>query len=387
MSAPVSRRRILFALLRKEFVAYTRDKLYLFLTLLTLVLIIVFYHLLPDTVDETITLAVSPSIETLARQGTESLRALGVPEDRIAELTEVLRTAEGAGLRLVEFDSAEELSSAIERGDEAQIGIAFPDDFIGRVIANEENLAVTIYSDAGVPEEVQATISGFVREIARQLSGETLPVTFVAEGRIVLGEDRAGEQISMRERMLPMFALMILLMEAFSLASLISVEILRRTISAVLVTPARISDLLAAKTVFGTSLAFVQGMVVLLLVGAITSANWWLLVMVMLIGALLFTSLAMIAGAAGKDFMGQVFYTMFLTVPLLIPAFALLFPGTAATWVTLMPTYPLLDVLVGVTVHDAGWPEVYSSMALAFGWAMALYAVGLAVLKRKAESL
>lgn len=387
MSAPVSRLAILLALLKKELLVFSRDKLYLFLTALTLVIVVVFYHLLPDTVDETITVGLSPSVQTLVEASAESLAALGVPEASIAELRDAPRLAEEQGLILTEFDTAEEMAAAIESGDEVQIGVAVPPDFVERVLAGERDIEVTVYSQAAVPDEVQAAMSGFIREIARQLAGEELPVRFPAEDLIILGPDRMGDQIPLRDRMLPMFALMILLMESFALASLISVEVLQRTASAVLVTPARVSDMLAAKTIFGSGLAFVQGMFVLLVLGAFTSANWLPLTLTMLIGALIFTSLAMVAGAAGKDFMGQVFYTMGFTVPLLIPAFAILFPGSAATWVTFLPTWPLLDVIVGVTVYDAVLADVWPSMLMALAWGLALYAVGLVVLRRKVHSL
>lgn len=387
MSAPVSRLAILWALLKKEMLVFSRDKLYLFLTALTLVIVVAFYHLLPDTVDETISVGLSPSVQTLVEQSAESLAALGVPEASIAELRDAPRLAQEQGLILTEFDTAEEMAAAIERGEEVQIGVAVPLDFVERVLAGERDIEVTVYSQAAVPDEVQAAMSGFIREIARQLAGEELPVRFPAEDLIILGPDRMGDQIPLRDRMLPMFALMILLMESFALASLISVEVLQRTASAVLVTPARVSDMLAAKAIFGSSLAFVQGMFVLAVLGAFTSANWLPLTLTMLIGALVFTSLAMVAGAAGKDFMGQVFYTMGFTVPLLIPAFAILFPGSAATWITFLPTWPLLDVIVGVTVYDAVLADIWPSMLMALAWGLALYAVGLVVLRKKVHSL
>jgi hypothetical protein len=92
-------------------------------------------------------------------------------------------------------------------------------------------------------------------------------------------------------------------------------------------------------------------------------------------------------GAAGKDFMGQLFYAMLLTIPLIIPTFSVLFPGSAAVWLQVIPTYPVLDVLVGVTVYGEGWAESWQSLLYAIAWLAVLFGIGFYSLKRKVESL
>jgi ABC-2 type transport system permease protein len=173
------------------------------------------------------------------------------------------------------------------------IGIAFPDGFITDVAAKQDDITVRVYSDAAVPKEIQGAMQSFVREAAYQLAGQELPVDMPADDAIVLGQDRAGEQVSIRQKMRPM------------LASLISVEVLQRTVTAVLITPVKVSDFLIAKTIFGTGLALTQGLIVLALVGAFTAQNWSLLFVAILIGSMMFTGVSMIVGSAGKDFMGQ----------------------------------------------------------------------------------
>jgi ABC-type Na+ efflux pump permease subunit len=414
MSSPVTRGEIITALLKKEFIAYSRDKLYLFLSLLTLVAVVTMFWIIPDSVDESITLAVTPPVQTVLEDGAEALRAMGATDEQLAEIRDADLSEAEEGLELVEFENAEDMSAVIEgrleawrtdagelvlrdratdeKPDDARklsvgIGIAFPDGFIGDVAAQREGVTVTVYSDAGVPDEIRGAMTSFVREAAYQLAGRQLPVEMPDEESIVLGTDRVGDQVSMREKLIPMLAFMILLMETFSMASLISVEVLQRTVSAVLVTPARIGDVLAAKSIFGTGMALFQGLLVLGLIGAFTASNWWLLLITMFIGAMMFTGVAMIVGSAGKDFMGQLFYSMMLTIPLIIPAFSVLFPGSAATWVQLIPTFPVLDALVGITVYEAEWADVWRSFALAAGWVAVLFGAGMVALKRKVESL
>ena len=58
------------------------------------------------------------------------------------------------------------------------------------------------------------------------------------------------------------------------------------------------------------------------------------------------SGVSMIAGAAGKDFIGTVFYGMLFMIPLMIPAFATIFPGSASAWVKVLPSYPMVQGVV-----------------------------------------
>jgi ABC-2 type transport system permease protein len=414
MSRHVSRPAILAALFKKELTAYRRDTLYIFLTVLTLVAVVVLYQFLPDSVNEEITFAVTPPVDTLAEDARDTLVSLGATEEQLAELDEVDFTEGEEGIAVVEFESEEDMTSVVEgeieawqaedgtlilrdreggdeKPDDAEklsidIGIAFPETFITDVALGEDTVKVTVYSDANVPEEIQGAMEGFVRETGYALAGQEMPVEFDEEA-VILGEDRVGDQVTLQEKFRPMIVFMILLMETFSLSSLISTEVLQRTVTAVLVTPVRIGDFLSSKTIFGTMLGLTQGYLVLLLVGGLTAENWSLLLVVVLMGAVMFTGVAMITGAAGKDFMGQLFYNMIFIVPMIIPAFAALFPGTVATWVQVIPTYPIMEVLVGATSYDMGWSDAAGYLLYAAAWLVALYLIGLFTLKRKVESL
>lgn len=413
MNRRVSRPAIIGALLRKELLAYSRDLVYLALTIFLLVLIPVLFRFLPDSVDETITLGISPSLDTLVADARADLEAGGATPEQLAALDE-LDLASEEGLDLLEVDDAAQLSGVVEgrleawrteAGDVvvrdpanepepvgaervgADVGIAFPDGFIADVMAGELGVAVTVYSDAGVPAEVRGAMTSFVRELSYQFAGRELPVGMPAEDEIVLGEDRAGDQVTLRERMRPLLLFMILLMETFSMASLVSTEVVQRTVTAVLVTPARVSDFLAAKAVFGTVLSLGQALVVLALIGGVTAQNWSLLLTTLLIGALMFTGVALFVGSAGRDFMGQLFLAMLVTIPLLIPAVAVLLPGSAAPWVQVIPTYPVIDVLVGATVYGATWADSAGSLGVAAAWLVVLFGAGWITLKRKVESL
>ncbi len=444
---PVSRASIVGSILKKDFLAFTRDRVYLFLTILGLVFFIVIFWLLPDTVDETITLAVSPSVETLVEEASDTLLEMGADPETLAELEETgLTGEEQEGLELLQFESAEDLRAVVageleawrteggeltlvdpEAGEEApegaerlepQVGVVFPEDFIVRTAAAggipgagpdggtptvesdggtptvESDggsgigpPTVTVYADASIPPELEEGVTGFVREAAYQVAGHELPVVMPDEETIILGTDRAGDQISLREKMRPMLAFFVLMMETFSLASLISTEVMHRTVTAVMVTPAKLGDFLAAKTLYGAILALGQAIILLLAVRAFTPENWALLLGTVLVGAFMFTGIAMVVGSAGKDFMGTLFYAMAMTVPLIIPAVSVLFPGSSAAWVKVLPTYGIIKVLVEVTAYGGTWGDALPYLGVALLWVVALYGVGLLTLKRKVEAL
>jgi ABC-2 type transport system permease protein len=65
-------------------------------------------------------------------------------------------------------------------------------------------------------------MTSFVRELTYQFAGRELPVGIPAEDEIVLGEDRAGDQVTLRERMRPLLLIHDPAMETFSMAALVS---------------------------------------------------------------------------------------------------------------------------------------------------------------------
>ena len=413
MSRPVSRPAIIRALLGKELRIWSRDLVYLALTVALLVVVPVLFRILPESVDETITLGVTPSVDSVVAEARAELGELGTTAEQLAALDEAGLAGE-EGLALVEFATEAELVGVIDGSREAwllddgsmlvrdpehdpapegaqqvrvDVGIAFPQGFVADVAGGEAGVTVTVYADAAVPPEIRTAMAGFVRELSYQVAGRDLPVTVPAEEAIILGEDRVGDQPGLRERMRPLLLFMMLLMETFSMAALVSTEVLQRTVSAVLVTPARVGDVLAAKAIFGTLLSLGQALLILALIGGATAQNWSLLLAALAIGALMFTGLALLVGAAGKDFMGQLFLAMLATIPLLIPAFAVLLPGSAAPWVRVLPTYPVVEVISGAMLQELAWEDAVGSLGYAVGWLLVLFAAGWFALKRKVLAL
>ncbi|MDW7739056.1 MAG: ABC transporter permease [Bacillota bacterium] len=414
MKSQISGSKLLLAILKKDLKVYSRNTIYLFLTIISLVFFVAIFWIVPDTVEEDITFAITPPLSELFSEGRDVLLAAGIPEQLLEQFDDLEAAFEEEGLMLVEFENEDQLKKAITQDLEVykteqgrfvihdpdgeqkkpenskrirlDIGMSFPPTFFGDVVVGVRP-TVTVFADAAVPDEIRGAMQGFIREMAYQLAGHELPVELPDEEMIILGQDRLGAQISTRTKMRPLIAFFILMMETFALASLISNEVLQRTVTALLVTPMRVWHFLTAKTIFGMALAMSQGLIVLIFVRAFTAENWPLLLLTIFLGSLLFTAVAMLVGAAGKDFIGQLMFSMLFIIPLMIPSFAVLFPGSVATWVRALPSYPIVNLLYEVTIHGATWADSYTSLLYAALWVLIIFAAGLFVLKRKVATL
>lgn len=365
---------VVAAIIGKDLLEFSRDRLWMILTPVALVMFVGLYWLMPATVDETITVAVSPpalaQALAMAEGGTsEGMRVgvLGREEDVAAAV---------AGERKVTIDGADYA---------ATIGLAFPEDFLQRAAAGEPS-TVRVYLDAAVPPEVQGAMTSAVREMAFAAAGDALPVAEPEAERIVLGVDRAGAQVPLRDRMRPMLAFFVLLVESLALASLIASEVQSRTITALLATPARPADVLLAKGVLGTGLAFGQAVLVMLAMRAFGQGAG-VLVAAALLGATMAAAVAMLSGAAGHGFLGTLFYGMAFLVPMMIPGFALMFPGTASAWVQAMPSYGVVQAIVGASTYGLGFGDLAAEFAAAGAWVAVLVVAGWWALARKVRSL
>ncbi len=355
---------IIGAIIRKDLVVFSRDRFYVMVTVLGLVVYAVVFWLLPSTVNETIT--------------------LGFHGDGLTRVLVPLVNGQQEGVRIVSYPSTGDLRDAVSGGQVAA-GLDLPAGFLADVRSGGRT-SVSVFVDADVPDELETAAAAFVRELASVVAGQQLPVTMPDLQQVVLGPDRAGAQVSLQERMRPLFAFLVLLVEMLALATLVAAEIQQRTVTAVLATPARLSDVLAAKALLGTAMAFTEA-VLLLAATRSFGAGWPLLLVSVLLGALLVTGFGLIAGSTGRDFIGIVFWSMIFLVPLGIPAVAILFPGSAATWVRVLPSYGLVQSIVGSTAYGEGLGSAAGDLAVLALWCVVAFGAGLAMLRRKVATL
>ena len=359
-----SRIAIISAIIRKDTYLMFRDFLFLFMTILSIVFFVAMFWLLPKNVDETISLGISGT-------GLESALSALVGEQE-----------EGLGVSWYNADA--DLRTAVSEKD-VEIGLSFPEGFI-QSIQSGEQVTVTIFTRPNLPSEITQAMTSFVREISYAIAGYSLPVSGIDENVVILGTDRAGEQLSIRDKLKPLYAFILLIMEAIALGSLIASEIQKRTVTAVLATPAKLIDILAAKGVVGTLLAFSESTLVLLLIGGFGPAPG-IVLLALFLGAIMVTGVAMIAGSAGKDLVATMLIGMIFLIPLTIPAFSVLIPGSAASWVRILPSYGLVQTVVGTNFYGYGWAEASRYLLTLAAWCVVFAAAGMLVLQRRVKTL
>lgn len=332
--------RVIATLVAKDLTLYFRDRFFAIITVLGLVAYIALYFVMPSSVDE------SFDIGVFAEGGASAFVDMGMP-----------------GVAFTEIDSLETLQDDVEDGD-VLAGIALDADG-----------AVTLYSASTISDAARDSVEAL---IGGMFAGD-LPVTIRQE---VIGTDYAGEQIPLRDRVVPLFAVFVLFVEVLGLASLIADEVENRTIRALMVTPMNVGGLFISKGIFGVGLAFSQAAILMLVTGGLQSQPL-LILTALLLGSIMVTGIAFLIAAFSRDLMSVVSWGMLAMIVLTVPALTVLFPGPVSDWIRLIPTHYLVDSVDQVANFGAGWSDVAGNFAVLIAASGILLTLGAGVLRRK----
>ncbi len=346
--------RIIGALVAKDLSLFFRNRFFTLITVLGLVLYMVIYFIMPKAVNENLEIGLYASV-----------------------MLPAFEQMQGDGLEIEQVESEELLKEGVIEGQYIA-GIALPADIMEGFISGQKPI-ISVYFASDVPEEIKDAVGVLIRELAYQQTGQVLTVEITEE---IIGPDMLGIQIPPRDRMRPLFAILLIMTETFGLANLISEEIERRTINALLVTPVSVKDLFFAKGITGVSLAFVQAALFMAIIGGM-SQQPLIILTALLLGAVLVTGIGFIIGALGKDMMSVMAWGLVILIPLFIPSFGIMFPGIATGWVKVIPSYYLVDTVHRVANFGAGWGDVWLNLLILLGADLALAWIGIMALGRK----
>ena len=342
-------------LVKKDFTLYFRNQFFAFVTILALVFYAVIYFVMPDSVDETLEFAMfAPNIPAVFSEELEA-----------------------EGIVIFELKSAAALQMAVAAGD-YNVGAVLPGDLTERLVAGE-SAEIQLYFASDFPEEFKELYRAFFLELGFMVAGRPLNIDVTEE---VLGPDLAGQQIAQRDRMLPLFAIFILMVEMLGLASLISSEIESRTLQALLITPLRVEGLFVGKGLFGVGLAFVQAFLLMAVTGGLNHQPI-LIVLVLLLGSLLATGVGFLIASVAKDMMSVMAWGVLGIVLLAIPSFTVMIPGIVTTWIKVIPSYYLVDTVHRVVNFGAGWGEVGLNLLILLVYSAAFFGLGIVALQRR----
>lgn len=344
---------IIGAIVSKDLSLYFRNKFIAAITALGVVGFLVIYFVMPGSISVT----------------DIGLYAPVVPSAFAEEKNE--------NIDFVMIDSEAALREAVA-GSDYSAGIALPADIMEK-FARGEKPDVKIYFSPETTEEVRELFRNFVKELAFEQTGQLASFN---ETEIVVGTDLLGQDIPLRERMRPLFAVMLLMVEMFGLANLITVEVERRTVQGLLVTPMRVRELFAAKGITGIILAFAPAALFMAVVGGLNSQPLVILA-AMLLGAVMITGISFLVAALSKDFMSILGWVFVLLIIMVIPAVGIMMPGTITGWAKAIPSYYLVLPVHQAAHYGSGWGDIWPYLLALAGFDLAFIGLGITALRRK----
>jgi len=348
--------RIINALVSKDFSLFFRNRFFSIVTVIGIIFYIIIYFVMPRTVDESLNIGLySPVMIPSFEQAGE----------------------EGLDVQVVQ--SEEELKEGVIEGQYIA-GIALPADIMENLLSGQKP-KLSVYFASDVPEEIKDTIEVIIRELAYQQAGQQLNVEIKEE---IIGPDMMGMQVPPRDRMRPLLAVMLLIFETYGLANLISEEVERRTVQALLITPMTIKGFFIAKGIVGISLAFGQAVLFMAIVGGINQQPL-IIITTLLLGAVLVTGIGFIIASLSKDFMSVLAWGMVALIPLFIPSFGVMFPGAVTDWIKVIPSYYMVDTVHRAANFGAGWGDIWLNLIILLAFDIVLVLIGIIVLRRKAQ--
>ncbi len=256
-------------------------------------------------------------------------------------------------------------------------GMILPEG-IDDAIARGETPTVTVFVGGESLASNRITLAAALSAVLREEAGHELPVELV---EVPLGEEAA---LPVKVRVIPLLIIYAIMIGGTTLpATLLLDEVEKRTVSAVMVTPATLGEVVMAKAIVGFSMSFLMGIAILLMNGVFVGATG-LLVLFIALGALLAVSFGLLIGEVSGDLNTAFTYVKLVGVLLAGPAFLYFFPQVPE-WVSrLFPTYYLLNPIIEISQNAAGFADVWLDAAVLLVFIVVFMAATIAAARRLA---
>jgi len=352
---------IVKTLIIKDMKLYFRNQLFAVITVLGIVMYIAIYFLMPNKVDDTVSVLIyAPA--AIPPIFAQEFAERDIEVNTISESEEALKTA------------------VLEK--EFIAGIALPENALAELEAGQD-LDIPVYFQPDEPQEVVEAFSIVFtmafNDIAYYLNGSPLNIAVTEE---VLGPNLAGKQIAPRDKMLPLFASFLLMTEMMGLANLITEERVARTLPALLMTRLRLRELFTAKGMFGIGLAFIQVLFISIITGGLMQEPL-LIITTLLLGSLLVTGIGFLIASVTKDFMSVVSWSILAFIMLGLSSFSAIAPSLVTNWIKLIPSFYVVDTMNLVMNFNAGWVDVWQNLLILLITGFGFFWLGIVVLGRK----
>lgn len=276
------------------------------------------------------------------------LPRLGIADEGGSRLVEA--AGKLASVRVFRYADAVSLRSAVERGA-VDFGMVLPAGFDEAVTARSiPSVTAWVWGESLAKDRLvlAAAVASLVRDLAGGGASVTVDTVLVGEGAFVPWSDR----------LLPMVVLVAVFIGGMFLpaASLIE-EKERRTLAALLVTPATPGEVIASKGVVAGVVCFAMGMVVLAMNRAFGAAPG-LLAGILALGTVQAVALGLVLGVLLRDLTTLFAFAKSGGIVIFAPTVVYLFPAIPAWIGRVFPTYYLLQPVIDISQKGARWAEV-----------------------------
>ncbi len=258
-----------------------------------------------------------------------------------------------------EYESIDDLRQATESGA-VDMGIVLPIGF-DNAITQGETVPIEAYIWGESLAKDRVTLPIAIADLVRELTGQEVPVEIES---IILGEE-AGAPWS--ERLLPFLVLLGVFFGGLMLPSTSLIdEKQKKTLEALIISPASIGEIFIAKGILGITLSIVMGVAILLLNQAFGS-NSLLLIGVLLLGAIMAAEIGLICGAFIKDI--TTLFTVWKSGGIFLfgPAFIYIFPQIPEWVAKIFPTYYALQPVVKLSLEGGDWSAIAVNVFILIG--------------------
>jgi ABC-2 type transport system permease protein len=286
--------------------------------------------------------------------------AFGRPRLAIADLGNSQVTAQLERMDTISVTRARDAEGVerLVRSFDADAGLVLPEGFDEAVRAGARpRLGVHVAGESLMSNRILLAVTTI--DLIRDVEDGTAPVDVVLH---TIGDREA----------LPIAQILVLFMSVFVLillgmfvpAFMLVQERSTGTLGAVLVTPATMSDVLAAKALLGVMMAVPMALLTLILNGAMPAQTLGVTATLVVAGAMC-VEIGLLYGTVAKD--AETLFTLMktLNIIILLPMVFYVFPDWPRWIGPVFPTFWFIDPLYRIALEGATFADVWTDLAIA----------------------
>jgi ABC-2 type transport system permease protein len=296
---------------------------------------------------------------------------LGIYDESNSQLAAILSSSGSISLKAYQNEGALKAAAASGAID---MGIVLPDNFDAALSAGTVRLKAYVWGESLAKN--RAIIPVALADALHEITGATLPVNIET---VALGDESS---IPWSDRLLPLTVLMAIFFGGMMIpASSLIKDKQRRTLEALNVTPATVTDIFTAKGILGAVLATVMGLLTLA-ISTSFGGSPVLLTAVLGLGAILAAEIGLLVGAYVKDMNTLFAFWKFGGILLFGPAIIFMFPQIPSWIGYIFPTFYVVKPVMDISVSGLGFGSVSLYVAILIAIVVVMAVAVMSIVRR-----